>query len=393
MTRHSPFLLVTTLLAFVPLAVRAAETVPPRSASGQALAVPPAQLDRGDVYHITTGEDTQVLVTCQAPLQRTVLTCSRAVGYFVTPFDLDEDQPPLLAGAVRIPVASLTSGLAGADQLIQSPPLLNLAQSPEITFVLTGVRGEPLKKGDKNRRDGTLTATGELTVKDKTIPLELPVELSLVPFTWQTMGRTVGELLIFRTKFDLKLADLGLVAPAPPLVPRIAETARVDIYLLCTTMSPEKNLDPAVKTPHLLKQLQFLTLVRDFNDPAKGYEFGRQFLREIWDDAPALDLLATAVLTEDGIRTRDLGFVLTAARRANELTEFKDAGLLSTLARAYYERADLESAVKYARAAAEHLDKVPAPAADEVRATLTRYLAAAKQAEAAQSPRAKDDQP
>ncbi len=143
-------------------------------------------------------------------------------------------------------------------------------------------------------------------------------------------------------------------------------------------MSPERNLFPDITHEQFCKQLRFLTLVRDFDDPEKGYEFGRTFMREIWDDAQALNRLASATLTEEGIKTRDLGFARKAAQRANELTEFQDPELLHTLAQVHLERADLESALKYARQAAEGLEGAAPPLAAEVRATLQRCEAQAK---------------
>ena len=40
----------------------------------------------------------------------------------------------------------------------------------------------------------------------------------------------------------------------------------VSIFLLCNTVSPDKNLDPKFKRDQYAKHLRFLTLLRDFND-------------------------------------------------------------------------------------------------------------------------------
>ena len=314
----------------------------------------------------------------EAPLQRIALTCSRAVGYFVAPVDVTDTDPPLLAGALRIPVASLSTGSPGVDELPHS--LLQREQFPEITFRLTSVRDSTRTGGDKGRKDFKLTLLGDLTVKEKTLPLELSATVSLIPFTWANMGRTVGDLLLLRTTFDVSLADLGLKAPSPMLAPRMPTTAQVDVYLLCNTMSPETSLDPHVKSVHYVRTLKFLTLARDFNQPEAAYDYAREFMRDVWTDAAALDRLATTILTEDGVRTRDLGVVLTAAERANELTDHSKPGFLATVARAYYERGELGSAVRFARAATEHLDGVPPAQAEQFKATLAQYEAAQKKA-------------
>ncbi len=358
-----------------------AADVPPRSESGQTLAVPAAQLNLGEVYYVWPGEDTQLACTSDAPLQHLVISSSRVVGYLVTPFDLEPDKTPLIAGAFRVPAAALTTGLAPMDELMRGPAGLNAAEFSELTFLITGTSEPKLLADEKGRKSYSLKLAGVLKVKDKAVELQCPVRLEFIPFTWQTMGRNVGELLTLRTRLELKLADLGLSKPDPTFKERIADAVSVDIFLLANTMSPEKNLDPGVKREHFLKQLQFLTLVRDFNDPKQGYEFGQAFMREIWEDAPALNRLALATLTEDGIQTRDLSFALKAAQRANDLTGSKDPALLATLARVYYQKADLPAAVKWARQAVENAGAAPPPVAAEVKAALQRYESEAAKAQ------------
>lgn len=350
-----------------------ADDVPPRTPGWQTLEVPKAQLDLGEVYYVVPGEDTQFICTSDALVQRAAATCSRIVGYVVAPFDLETDEAPLLAGAFRIPAAALKTGLEPSDEALRSKLMLNAAEYPEITFRLLRVTDAKPAGEEGVRKSYTLNLVGELRVKDKTIELTVPARLTFVPFTWQTMYRTLGDSLILRATFEVKLADIGVEKPDKTYTGRIADTVKVDLFLLCNTLFPETPLVPKVKREHHVKQLRFVTLLRDFNDPEKGYEFGRAFLREIWDDAPALDRLATATLTEAGIVTRDLSFALKAAQRANELTEFKDPALLGTLARVYDMKADSPTALKWARQAVERLEGAPPEVAAEVRAALQRY--------------------
>jgi polyisoprenoid-binding protein YceI len=359
------------------LPISQAADVPPRSEGGQTLAVPEEHLKLGDVYYVTPGEDTQVLCTSDAPLQRVAATCRRVVGYVVTPFEIEGDQAPLLTGAFRIPAAAFKTGGTDFDQLLRSPPMLNAAECPEVTFCLTRVSDAKLVSEEKGRRNYTLTLAGELKAKDKSLALEMPAQVGFIPFTWQTMGRNVGELLVLRSKFDVKLSDLGVEKPDRSFTERVADVVHVEVCLFCNTMTPEKLLDPAIKREHHLRQLRFLTLVRDFDDPEQGYDFGRTFRKEIWDDAQALNRLAWATLTEDGLATRDLGFALQTAQRANELTEFKDPTLLSTLSRACADKGDLDAAVKWSRAAAAQLETAKPDVAEQVRAALARYEAQA----------------
>src|SRR5262245_48646453 len=88
-----------------------ADDVPRRSEAGQTLVAPKNDLDRGDIYHIYGGEDAQIVITSDAQLQRIVATTRRTVGYFVAPFDRGPNDPPILTGCGRIPVASLDCGM------------------------------------------------------------------------------------------------------------------------------------------------------------------------------------------------------------------------------------------------------------------------------------------
>jgi polyisoprenoid-binding protein YceI len=373
--RSHSWVALWALIGLLPCA-RAAD-VPPRSEGGQTLAVPEEHLKLGDVYYVMPGEDTQVLCTSDAPLQHVAATCQRVVGYVVAPFEIEGEQAPLLTGAFRIPAAALRTGRTDFDQLLRSPPMLNAAAFPEITFHLTRVSDAKLVSEERGRRNYTLNLAGELKTKDKSLDLEMPAQLNFIPFTWQTMGRSVGELLVLRAKFDVKLSDLGIEKPDRTFAERVADVVHVDVCLFCNTMSPETLLDPDIKREHYLKQLRFLTLVRDFDDPDKGYEYGRAFRKEIWDDAQALNRLAWVTLTEEGMATRDLGFALQTAQRANERTDFKDPALLNTLARAHADKGDLDAALKWSRAAAALLETAKPDVAEQVRAALARYEAQA----------------
>ncbi|MBU0616596.1 MAG: YceI family protein [Planctomycetes bacterium] len=356
-----------------PLIGTAAADVPPRSPGGQTLSVPDEQLDLGDVYYVSSGAGTQLTWTADAPLMRIVASCNRVVGYFVAPFDLEEGKPPLLAGAIRIPVASLRTGIAGLDGELHGESVLNAAEYPEITLEIASVSDSKLVSGEGGKQLYTLSAACRFTVKDKTLELELPLRITLMPFTWQTMQLGMGDALVLRTEFDVKRADLPIQPPPRPNPDFHPESDRLVLFLVCNAMSPERNLSPDITHEVYRKQLQFITLLRDFNDAEKGYEFGRSFMKEIWDDAQALNRLTSVLLDEAGIETRELAFALKAAQRANDLTESKAPELLSTLASVYYEKGELATAIKWARQAVENLGDAAPPLAGQIRETLQRY--------------------
>ncbi|MFH1747629.1 MAG: hypothetical protein ABIG44_11355, partial [Planctomycetota bacterium] len=66
---------LTMLLFAAAIPIRA--DVPPRTAGGQALEVPEAQLEQGEIYHVTPGMGTQFVWHSDAPLMRVMAVCNR----------------------------------------------------------------------------------------------------------------------------------------------------------------------------------------------------------------------------------------------------------------------------------------------------------------------------
>ena len=62
---------------------------------------------------------------------------------------------------------------------------------------------------------------------------------------------------------------------------------------------------------------------------------------------------------------------MKAATRGCELTDYEDASLLDTLARAYYEKGEVKTALKYQRMAVEQAEGTPM--ANELREVLIKY--------------------
>lgn len=349
-------LVASVQLAFAaedPAPVADLPDVPPRGPSGQQLVVPERELDLGMVYHLETGKDAQLLARLEADLARTVLTCRRAVGYFVVPFDLDDEAEPIVSGALRIPVASLRTGFDQIDALLHAETMLDVAHYPEILYRLESVRGVEDITTDEGPREYRLKLLGALVIKDRPFPLEVEAEVRLLPFTWQTMSRNVGDLLRIKTSFEFSLADFGLSLPSPRYAGIFPASFDVDLYLVACTVPPNKTLDPAVPAEQHIRQLGFLTHLRDFDDPEKAYEMGREFAFSLREDAAALARLVRAVLTEPGIETRDLLFAWKLAQRALVLQGEGDADpdLLLLLAEVCDRRGDPAAAAVHAEAA------------------------------------------
>ena len=151
------------------------------------------------------------------------------------------------------------------------------------------------------------------------------------------------------------------------------DNVHVELYLMGTTVHPSRSFDPRIEEALYVRQLSFMTRLRDFNDPVGAYEDGRALIKEVWDDSRMLNDLAWSVLTDEQVERVDLDFVGTAAQRANELTEYRDPIYLSTLARLCYERGDLGCAVKWSRKAVDNLEGQPFFVGPPIRAALEDY--------------------
>ncbi len=93
-----------------------------------------------------------------------------------------------------------------------------------------------------------------------------------------------------------------------------------------------------------------------------------QIVETAWDDAKTLNQIAWSTVTRPD--SPDLELALKAAERASELQENKDATVLDTVARVYYEMGKLDEAIKWQRLAVENNQGV-----GEINAALEKYLA------------------
>ena len=105
---------------------------------------------------------------------------------------------------------------------------------------------------------------------------------------------------------------------------------------------------------------------------AMGAEDWATAVELYWDSAGGLNQVAWKIVDDANVKNRDFDVALKAAKRATELSEKKDAAILDTLARVYYETGDVKSALKWQRLAADSLTGNE-PFADDVRKSLKKY--------------------
>ncbi len=108
-----------------------------------------------------------------------------------------------------------------------------------------------------------------------------------------------------------------------------------------------------------------------YKEPARAYGYGRELMEQDWDKSQVLNGLAWITVDDQKVKSRDLRFAMTAAKRACELTDYEDAAVLDTLARVYYEKGDFQQAIKWQRDAVKQAGG--SPMADQLREVLISY--------------------
>lgn len=116
---------------------------------------------------------------------------------------------------------------------------------------------------------------------------------------------------------------------------------------------------------------KFMLLLKEMNRPTEAYALGEKIVEANNDNAMLLNQVAWFVVDEPGIQRRNLLFAMNAAERANALTESKDAAILDTVARVYFELGDLSRAIKYQTMAVAFAPDNQM--GTDIRATLKRY--------------------
>ena len=119
-----------------------------------------------------------------------------------------------------------------------------------------------------------------------------------------------------------------------------------------------------------MRARKFEILVGPAAKPEAGYAFGREFMAAK-PPAQMLNQIAWYTLDDASVKVRDIDFALAAAQAAAAASDSKDAAILDTLARAYWEKGDRPQAIDtQKRAVAAATD---GPMKESLEATLKAY--------------------
>jgi tetratricopeptide (TPR) repeat protein len=121
---------------------------------------------------------------------------------------------------------------------------------------------------------------------------------------------------------------------------------------------------------------KYFELVTAGGDPKKVKELGEEFLEEANGNAMLLNDFAWELLTNKGIKQRDLKLAMRTAKAAYDACDGKEAAIVDTYARALHDTGKLDQAIKYQKKALELCKD--SGMREEIEATLERYQKEAK---------------
>jgi tetratricopeptide (TPR) repeat protein len=121
---------------------------------------------------------------------------------------------------------------------------------------------------------------------------------------------------------------------------------------------------------------QFIIWAEKKKDGAKACAAAKRLSEAKKDDAKLLNELAWTILDTADLKNRDLDVAMAIAKRAAEASKYGDAAILDTLARAHFEKGDLDKAIEFQTKAVEKSEKngeLPDEIKTQIRETLEKY--------------------
>jgi len=123
---------------------------------------------------------------------------------------------------------------------------------------------------------------------------------------------------------------------------------------------------------------QFIILATEKHDGAKACPLAKKLSEKKKDSAEVLNELAWTILDTAELKNRDLDLALDIAKQAADASKHEAGAILDTLARAYFEKGDLDKAIELQTKAVEKIegnDMIGDDIKAQVKDTLEKYKA------------------
>ncbi len=117
----------------------------------------------------------------------------------------DPDAPELTAGSILLDSASLRVDNPVLQEHMHGENWLDVNKFPKIEFALSR-----LKKITSTQNSIKAAAEGRMTIRNVTIKMTVPVELTYLPNLLEKRNKVPGDLLVVRSKFKVKRDDFGI---------------------------------------------------------------------------------------------------------------------------------------------------------------------------------------
>jgi polyisoprenoid-binding protein YceI len=149
-------------------------------------------------------------------------------------FELALAAPGSVKGKVKVPVRSLGTGNATRDEHLAQPQWLDASAHPDITLELEGAEFS----GDAKLAPGAKlqgTVKGKLSIRGKTKSISAPVIVSYHAGSDKLAALGIaGDVLRVKARFDVALADFGVVPPGHLAGVKVADTVQIEVNLTAT---------------------------------------------------------------------------------------------------------------------------------------------------------------
>jgi len=117
----------------------------------------------------------------------------------------DPANPKDTSGSIVLQASSLRVDNPVLQEHMHGEDWLNVSQFPEIEFALSD-----LQNVQREGRTIWAEAEGKMTIRNITIKMSVPVELTYLEGMLEKRNKVAGDLLVVRSKFQVKRDDFGI---------------------------------------------------------------------------------------------------------------------------------------------------------------------------------------
>ena len=138
--------------------------------------------------------------------------------------DFDPDDPAVTKGVIVLESSSLRVDNPVLQEHMHGDDWLDVTKFPKIEFSLSN-----LTRLKAQGRSIHASAEGKMTIRNVTIKMSIPVELTYLEGMLEKRNRIPGDLLIVRSKFSVKRDDFGI--RAGEYLDKVANNIEISINL------------------------------------------------------------------------------------------------------------------------------------------------------------------